>query len=87
MYPISNLSDTVDLMNSADYKDRFIAEYYQTKIRYQKLHNMIVKYDAGTLNFTPSCSLELLQKQASTMGQYLYQLEVRAQVEGIDLSM
>ena len=87
MYPISNLSDTVDLMNSADYKDRFIAEYYQTKIRYQKLHNMIVKYDAGTLNFTPSCSLELLQKQASVMGQYLYQLEVRAQVEGIDLSM
>ena len=87
MYPISNLSDTVDLMNSADYKDRFIAEYYQTKIRYQKLHNMIVKYDAGTLNFTPSCSLELLQKQASVMGQYLYQLEVRAQVEDIDLSM
>lgn len=87
MYPISNLSDTVDLMNSADYKDRFIAEYYQTKIRYQKLHNMIVKYDAGTLNFTPSCSLELLQKQASAMAQYLYQLEVRAQVEGIDLTM
>lgn len=27
------LKDTVELMNSDDYKDRFKAEYYQTKIR------------------------------------------------------
>ena len=37
------LKDTTELMNSADYKDRFKAEYYQTKIRYNKLHKLIIK--------------------------------------------
>jgi TPR repeat protein len=59
--------------------------FIETKIRYNKLHDMIVKYEAGTLNFEPSCSLETFKKQASAMGNYLYVLEVRAQVEGIDL--
>lgn len=79
------LKNTIELMNSADYKERFKAEYYQTRIRYNKLHNMIVKYEAGTLNFTPKCSLELLKQQKSFMGQYLYTLEVRAEIEGIEL--
>ena len=80
------LKDTIELMNSADYKDRFKAEYWQTKIRYTKLHNMIVKYEAGTLDFDPSGSIELLTQQASLMGQYLYTLEVRAEIEDIDLN-
>ncbi len=79
------LKDTIEMMNSADYKERFRAEYHQTKIRYEKLHNMTVKYEAGTLNFTPTCSLELLKKQKSFMGQYLNCLEVRAEIEGIEL--
>ena len=79
------LQDTINEMCSKDYKERFKAEYWQTKIRYKKLHAMIVKYEAGTLNFEPSCSLELLKSQASNMGQYLYTLEVRAQIEHIDL--
>ena len=82
---MKDLKDTVDLMNSADFKDRFKAEYYQTKIRYDKLHAMIIKYEAGTLSFTPNCSLELLKHQASMMGQYLYDLEVRAEIEHIEL--
>ena len=57
------LKDTIELMNSNDYKERFKAEYLQAKIRYDKLDTMTVKYEAGTLNFTPSCSLELLKKQ------------------------
>ena len=36
------LMDTVDLMNSADYKERFKAEYLQTKIRYNNLHKMLI---------------------------------------------
>lgn len=80
-----NLNDTVKMMNSEDYKERFKAEYYQTKIRYEKLHKMVVKYEAGTLNFTPSCSIELLKEQKRYMGQYLYCLEVRAEREGIEL--
>lgn len=79
------LKDTIEMMNSADYKERFKAEYHQTKIRYEKLHKMVVKYEAGTLNFTPKCSLELLKEQKKYMGCYLYCLEVRAEIEGIEL--
>ncbi len=79
------LIDTIEMMTSSDYKERFKAEYCQIKIRYEKLHNMIVKYEAGTLTFEPNCPLELLKKQASAMGNYLYVLEVRAQVENIEL--
>ena len=57
------LKDTVDLMNSSDYKERFQAEYLQTKIRYNKLHKMLVKYEAKTLDFEPSCPINVLQMQ------------------------
>lgn len=81
------LKDTIDLMNSEDYKERFIAEYYQTKIRYEKLHKMLIKYEAKTLNFEPKCSLELLTEQAKHMGLYLKCLEIRAEIEGVDLTV
>lgn len=57
------LCDTVEMMFSDDYKKRFVAEYVQTKIRYKKLHRMTTKYEAGTLDFEPQCSLELLKEQ------------------------
>ena len=79
------LKDTIEMMQSDDFKERFKAEYLQTKIRYDKLHQMIVKYEAGTLNFEPKCSIELLKRQASHMGYYLMILEVRAEIEGINL--
>lgn len=79
------LKDTVDLMNSDDYRDRFRAEYYQVKNRYNKLHKMVIKYEAGTLDFDPMVSIELLKEQKGAMGQYLYYLEVRAEVEKIEL--
>ena len=80
-----DLMDTVSMMNSPDYKERFKAEYYQLKIRYEKLHKMCIRYEAGTLNFTPACSLELLKEQKAHMGNYLRCLEVRAEIEGIEL--
>ena len=61
----TELRDTVALMNSADYKERFKAEYIQTHIRYEKLRNMIVRYEAGTLDFEPSCPMNLLKQQAA----------------------
>ena len=79
------LKDTVQLMESEDFKDRVVAEYQQTRIRYDRLHKMIVKYEAGKLPFTPVTQLEVLKKQASHMGQYLYILELRAQLENIEL--
>ena len=68
-----------------DWKERVQLEYKQLKERYDKLHNMIVKYEAGTLEFTQNCPLDLLKEQAAAMGKYLYVLEVRAQIEDIDL--
>jgi hypothetical protein len=79
------LMDTVNIMNSSDYKERFAAEYWQTKIRYDKLHKMCTKYEAGTLDFTPDCPLDLLKQQKKAMGEYLHCLEVRAEIECVKL--
>ena len=78
------LLDTVELMVSDDYKERFKGEYYQVKERYERLRKMVVRYQAGTLNFEPKCDLELLKSQLSAMRDYIYILEVRAQIEGVE---
>lgn len=77
--------DTATAMLSDDWKERFVAEYWQTKFRYDALHEMVVKYEAGTLDFSPNCPLEILKEQKAAMGKYLYVLEVRAQIERIEL--
>ena len=82
---VRELEDTVNLMNSPDYKERFKAEYYQTKIRYDKLHRTVIKYESGTLDFEPVCPIEVLKAQKKAVGEYLYNLEVRAELEEIDL--
>lgn len=82
---ITDLKDTVELMTSDDYKERFKAEYFQTKIRYNKLHQMLVKYEAKTLSFTPTCPVTKLMEQKRYMGEYLKCLEIRAEIEGIAL--
>ena len=46
------LNDTVATMNSADFKDRMRAEYYQLVIRADGLDEMLKKYKAGKLTFT-----------------------------------
>ena len=79
------LIDTIELMLSDDYKERFKGEYYQVKERYERLRKMVVRYQAGTLNFEPKCDLELLKSQLSAMRDYIYILEVRAQIEGVEL--
>lgn len=68
-----------------DYKDRMKSEYAELKERYTKLHKMIVRHEAGTLDFTPDCPIELLKKQKSAMGEYLYCLEIRAEIEKVEL--
>ena len=80
-----SLEDTIELMKSDDYKERFVAEYMQTKIRYNNLHKLTVKMQAGTLEFMPDAPLSLLKDQKALMGQYLNQLEIRAEIEKIPL--
>ena len=79
------LVDTIDLMTSYDYKDRFMAEYYQVKIRYQKLKSILDKYEEGTLDFEPSCSISLLMIQREIMEDYLNVLQDRAITENISV--
>lgn len=79
------LNETVDLMNSDDYKDRFKAEYKQLSIRLQGLQTMIRMYEMGKLTFEPKCSLELLGLQALSMRTYQVILEERARIENINL--
>ena len=89
------LKDTVEMMQSADYKERFIAEYHQTKIRYEKLKKFNTKIEAAhRTNFPDAqvvampkhdCPDELLREQQRVMGEYLHLLEVRAEIEHIEL--
>ncbi len=82
-----NLKETVPMMESVDYKDRFKAEYLQLKIRMTGLSNMIKKYKAGTLTFKPSCSYDLLNGQLKSMEMYAKYLEERAEIENIELGV
>ena len=81
------LNETVQMMVSTDYKERFRAEYLQLKIRITGLSNMLKKYKEGTLTFKPSCSYELLHTQLVYMECYLNTLEERAKIENIDLGV
>ena len=79
------LKDTIEMMTSEDYKERFKAEYYQTKIRYGKLKYMLEGWDDGTLGFIPICPRSTYDLQISAMTDYIAILEARAVMEGIEL--
>lgn len=80
------LKDTIRLMTSDDYEARFVAEYYQTLVRYRKLEEITIKYEARTLEFEPECGIELLKEQLRHMGNYIRCLRIRAEIEGIDVA-
>ena len=81
------LIDTSKLMVSKDYQDRFKAEYYQLKIRRDKLSKMIMDYDSGRLEFVPISSIYLLKTQLDAMNTYLNILQMRAMTEGIEINL
>lgn len=80
-----NLSDTVEMMNSSDYKERFKGEYYQLKIRTCGLDNMLNKWDREELTFNPTCPRSTYTLQLRAMRDYMAILEMRAIMEGIEL--
>lgn len=77
------LKDTAALMTSADYKERFNAEYHQLETRYIKLKEMCKKWDNNELNFTPTCPREWYNKQIYFMLGYLQVLLNRAEKEDV----
>jgi hypothetical protein len=79
------LNETVEMMNSPEYKDRFKAEYLQLQIRLEGLCLMLRKYKKGELNFKPSCSYDLLNGQFKAMIMYDEYLGERAKIENIDI--
>lgn len=81
------LKETVELMNSNDYKERFLAEYFQVKIRYDKLKAMVEKWDKRELNFTPTCPRATYNIQLDGMKRYIDILEIRAKIENVDLNI
>ena len=82
---MKELKETADMMVSEDYKERFKAEYWQLRIRHEKLETMIEKWDQGDLEFTPTCPREIYNDQLAGMKLYRMVLEKRALIEGIDL--
>lgn len=81
--------ETIESMCSYNYKERFIAEYHQVKIRYEKLKNFCNKIEVeemlGKEVTKHDCPLELLREQQKYMGLYLSILERRALIENVEL--
>lgn len=73
------LEDTIPLMTSDDYIDRLRAEYFQLKIRTQRLDLAI---QSG--NFPPAITL-VMKGQRNHMINYMSMLVYRAWLEGITL--
>ena len=93
---MKDLREPVEQMTSADYKERFKAEYWQTKIRYEKLKAFNTRIEAAnavshetkrTIVEMPEhdCPEWVLREQQTLMGNYLHMLEIRALIEGIDI--
>lgn len=83
---MKHLVETVEMMCSPDYKQRFRAEYAQVVIRYEKLAKVVMDYECGRFDFQPKCSISLLSKQLAYMESYMTTLRVRAALENIDIS-
>ena len=71
-----SMSETVELMLSANYKDRVKAEYHQLRNRYNKLRTYVESLSER--NDVLTCQLVYMQR-------YMVTLECRAELEGIDL--
>ena len=87
MDKITTLSQTVELMNSSNYKDRFIAEYAQIAIRTLRLERVLKSIEDKTCPkcFEPTCDIEILKSQYKTMNAYRATLIFRAAIEAIEL--
>lgn len=79
----------VSLLNSSDWKERFVGEYIELKTRYEKLKrcttHMEVEENGWIESGDPRCPLVLLKEQQMYMGYYLSCLEKRAIIYDIKL--
>lgn len=78
--------ELINTMFSDDFRERFQAEYYQTAIRFNKLVNMLVKWDKCELSFEPKSPRSTFIDQLDGMSIYLSALADRANYEGIEIA-
>ena len=79
------LKDTIEMMTSEDFKERFKAEYYQLSLRLDSLTSMLINWENNKLDFDPKCSKETLENQVIFMKAYVDILLLRSKIEGIEL--
>lgn len=79
------LRNTINMMISEDYKERFKAEYYQLNIRIYKLEFLLDAWDNEELEYTPNCPRDLYDIQMRAMEEYRTILRARAKIENIEL--
>ena len=72
---MKTLKDTVEMMNSTDYKERFIAEGLAFSI--------LIFWDE--LEFKPTCPRSTYNMQIKAMTDYIAVLEARAVMENVEL--
>ena len=86
---ITDLKETIEGMTSDDYKERMKAEYWQTKLRYEKLKDLNNRIEAAQMCLYPEpphdCPVGLLLEQQQAMHSYLHTLKLRAVIEGVEL--
>ncbi len=87
MDKINDFAQTVELMDSRDYKERFIAEYCQLEIRIKRLERVLKSVADNTCPrcFTPTCPITLLEDQFKAMTAYREILVKRALIEELEL--
>lgn len=77
----TELKQTIPMMESADYKERFKAEYYQLTIRLEKLKALVNEWGESI----PNGPRTIYEFQIDAMEQYQGLLEFRAEMENIKL--
>ena len=80
------LVETINLMCSNDWKDRFVAEYAQLMIRLSKLDD-VLNNTSDTYFTVDDMIRALMLKQRDAMESYKLCLEKRADIAGIDLHL
>ena len=85
--PLNPLRETGVLMNSNDYKERFVAECRQLQIRYNKLSKHLdnITNCIEDKEFNVTVPIEIYYDQLSYMLGYIKTLEKRAKFENINL--
>ena len=81
----ARVKEYAKLLESKDYKKRFVGEYLMIRDKADRLDDMLDCYYEDKLGYAPTCPIAVLEAQSNAMWTYLKVLEYRADLELIDL--